>query len=560
MSAFDSQARRRAIGATAALEFRVGLYQWLTRVLPSVYGKPVWVLVAFVALMLFPLYHVAVLGFAVGRVLWLAPGAVVPVWALAVFVPAELRRFRGTTASRGASRGLTDYHVLRLLPASPNGRELGPAIGRLGALVVAIATGFALMLAGAAAAYLEGRQAPSPSPLMAWVLVALALFALRSAALWLARRPTAAYMWPAGITLWLGLWWCLASAPKVMDPEWQVDWFLQRSHVWTWAALILLVGAAWVLLTLLLAGAHLVLRGVLSSRWPGRRLSLSALVDAVAWREMWGRVGVPEAGWARWGWAAGRLLGTLCAGALVLGGVACLPKVIVTPHSPGVWSFAIGFPLVCIPLAAILLVLALWPGDFSGAAPRCFVYLAPFPHRDLWRIRLCAAAVCAFACAAAGELLALAELGGALAVGAPLADLPVALFWVPVMVPAVGLLLWAQAPLLSHPFRLLRGAEWLWLILTIVAASLTGLIGFTVHPSLEVCLPGAAGLLWAAAIVQAWLSYLALDPNAWGVDRSGSPTMAAKAAFLGAACSSAIALAAMVLCCLATIGALAGGQ
>jgi len=544
------------------MEFRVGLYWWLTRALPNAYGKPVWVLVAFMAWMLFPAYHVAVYGFAMGGVLWLAAGVVVSVWALALFLPAELRRFRGT-AGPGASRGLTDCHVLRLLPASPDGRELGSAMGRLGALVVAIAVGLGLMLAGALAARIEGREAPSPSPLMAWVLVAIALFALRCAALWLARKPAAPYSRLAAIALYISLW------AGMLRPalRWLMGPPIPQPPVWLWAALILLAGAAWVLLTLMLAGAHQVLRRVLPRPRLAHRLSLSALIDVTGWREAWGRIGVPEAGWARWGWAAGRLLATLCAGPLLLAAMACLPEAIATPHSAGVWSFAIGFPLICIPVGAIPLVLALWPGDLSGGPPRCFVYLAPLPHRDLWRIRLRAAAVCAFGSAAVAELVALAALGAALAVRQPLADLPVALFWVPLMVPAIGLLLWAQAPLLSHPFRLLRAAEWLWLTLTIVAATLTivttspaALIGFTIQLPLEVCLPGAAGLLWAAAIVQAWLSYLALDPNAWGVDRSGSPTMAAKAAFLGAACSSAIALAAMVLCCLVVIGALTAGQ
>ncbi len=555
----DHQAslRRQAFRTLAAMEFRVGLYQWLTRVLPGAYGKPVWVLVAFAALPLASVYQGT--GVRTGPVvyaLWLAAGVVVACWTLAVLIPSELGRPRPAGSRRGPSADPGGLHLLRLLPVAPIRRESATLAGRLWAIGVAIAVGVALLLAADVAARLTGRPALPPFPLAKWSLAAVSLWVVWCASRQLAHRRLGGYRWAAAIALYATAW------PSLLTKA--LFWTVLAPHgwhgVWVPASAVLVGGAAWVLSALLLAGAHTVARRAVL-RWRVEpRLPGLPLLDLATWREAWGRLGVPEAGSAAWRRASGQVLGPASAALALVVGLPWLAQVLRHPHAPGPWSSAVGFCLIALPLGAIPLVLVLWPGDFGPTPTPQFAPLLPLLPRDLWRFRLRAATAYALGFAGAAEFLALVCLGLAHLLGHPLTLPPAGMLWSPLVVAAAALLLWAQAPLLTHPFRIWRRAEWLWLAMVVAAVCPAAIAAFTLNLLSPVRLPLAVLLLWAATMAQLWLSRRAVDPNSWHLDQSGRPTAAAKAAFFGVAASSAISLALLAFCCVVTVSSFTVGQ
>jgi len=494
MSGFDSQARRRALRAIAAMEFRVGLYLWLTRVRwPGVMTVGIW----------FCLYgsglgtirswlHIPALcslpGLAWERHPWAALN-----WGLASVLLGVASAACTIPAPYGGRSVLFSPFPL-LLPLRGTDRALACLAGRLGALLTGWAPALSAMALSWVAFAGDSGARPDLRALGFWLAAGSALLGIVHAGRFIVyggagrRGGSAGAATPKPVhavwrrcTRWAGeLRWVTAEGVRRAT--------LPRFEARKWAA-----PAAMMLARTVLDGAVIVVA------WAAVRLVTGSR---------------PEAG----------LVALMARACLVV-----LPLMSLRPvmdrSVPGV---------IYEPYAQVSNVLPVRPGwRWRGQLPATLAYAAAFAVIS----ELLGAGGSALACLLAG----------------PNASVPPLLYWLPALAPAVALIAWAQGLLLRYPARLVEGIEWGWGAFALMTL-LPGIALLAGVWNGEGNWLGAVALsLWPMAALVVAAARITDRPGAWGVNCNGWRTSATHRLVLLVIILSAVSVATILLCGLVPI-------
>jgi hypothetical protein len=534
-----SALRRANMRTLASLEFRVGLYWWLTRVLPAQpYG---WLVVpAFVVgILMLPLLlagdvvpqlHVPGIAPWVPVVLWF-PARVLIVAALAGAMvrgePSPLAT-RGQAAPDGAAGRTTRPHLTPLLPLSAAEREVAATVGRLTAMAPLVLLGMALLAGGCLFARPGSVPRPELQEPAIWGLLALVVLAL-------SRAERASAYGQGGCASPFVLYWLFSLA------------ILSQMHMWRlaeWLALIWLLGAA-------VERARLAGEAAVRSYERLRRRGSSTVLDesapepAIRWGLNWRRACTPEAGPRTW------LRGTavLAEQILALSAVSVVALPFVSADLAHMTALAC---FILLPAFGGVLAVAVSTGGTLGDRSNAFRELLPLPPAPRWSAQALAAITGALVFAAMGEALGAGGLAlTRLVTGAPVGA-PTAMYWLPLTILAAALIAWAQEPLLRHAVDLVRDGE-------IILAVLVGVATLVLVPVvLAVALLGTPAwacpvVLWLTAGAVVLLSRATANPRTWDVRLDGYVTHNASQRANAVLLLSATSLALVVACLLAAI-------
>jgi len=547
MSTTDIDTRRSRWRAYAAMELRVGLYQWLTRVGPSRHSPVVHLSLMLMPLWLFPLGTPSLASQIpshdpLAAAMWIAGGALL-VWSL----------LAATTVANGwvaSTPRIRDWSAL--LPLSTGQRVHAGFIGRLAGVAIWVGTGLLLMLMAWWLAGRSGERAPDLAAAAPWALGIVPVVAAGQVLGLTARKadrrfPQGLATTLVGVTMIEGLAVGFAVGSRVPAP-WQIAGGV----------------AAGTVAYLILAGSQLLGRpGGSALEWLWDQWSQRADGTSVA-DEVTGEAPGEEAspastrpsGWRKWelGWAfvpeidfgmwarSARLLFA----AFALLGVGCAvgwPLLSHADHilfegegaggSAGAAGLAWGpfFCLYCLPLAGVAFAFGMWWADYPARRARSGGALLPLSAAALWRARLVAGLIYGLGFLLLGQAFDIVGESVAAALGAPWPVIPLNHHWFVLAIPALALIAWAQGPLLRNPFRLLSWLPAAWGIGTAVAAIFWTpfLAGAAEAKHLHVW----PMVMWPVALAVVALSVAAIRPSLWPVSPDGRLEFGGKLATTG---------------------------
>lgn len=546
-------AARRAV---VSMEFRLGLYQWLTRLQTAHQGCWAWPVVAYLTFFLLIvgledsiIWAARALPFGLAA-LWVVGGVLLAWWPLATLMSAET----ANPLRRGG-------HIAALLPIPSCDRDRAAGWGRFWAMTIALALGIALMLVARELAPHEAGPmpdydpemhplarawlglvavppgGPDPTPILFWALAALPIFAagrvLRSVATRAVARFSRQAAWtvcvpPVGLALPAGL-----AVARQLPFVWQLAVGVSVGII------VYALVAEWSLRRLdphrAMRWTEALPRAAEHRRDAARDVSTDEEPSRPWWEYDLGFewLFVPELGFKRWTQALRRTV-TLFA-------VAALVFVVGWPLLARVWVFcaylyhhyawpsqplaiqteelALGAQLCLhyLPLAAIAFCLGIWWEAYPSKRRR-IGDLLPVDPRARWRAKLFAAIVLSVAFVLLAEASGL--LGGIIARALGAVDpIPARFHWMVLAAPALALIAWAQGPLLRNAFRVARCMVSLWPYLAFMAttAYMAGLVAIAEGQALHIC----PILAWPAAVVVLVASWFAVRPNAWSLREDG---------------------------------------
>jgi hypothetical protein len=533
--------RSRGVGAIAALEFRIGLYAWLTRIFPAqpwgALGAVAFLLLAGVAatevtLLADQQYAQDPSGWAV--VLVSLGRALIILTLAGMWTYSDTPPF-GRRSSRHAFRQQEPRsHLAQLLPLSSLQREGAVLLGRLFVMAVLAAPGLALI---AAAAHISpaGRVGFLGLSEAAWsaILIVATLLLSRFGA------PGTSLATTGVLTMsWLPILLNAASAPGDLG---QAPDFL-RTMLLLWVAP---------------APVSLAVRAARAGWLALRRHRLAAASEPVTelpesfWVRRdanWRRACTPEAGRAAWARALGRVVAEVA-----LGGA--LGIVVLSVLHPGWAHFVAGASLLVVPGYGGALGLLTWSGGMLETGPRWLRDLLPESPRTRWRTTFGAALLAAVVFAGLGELLGAGGLLVARALSGKTATVPEVLYWMPPGILLASLIAWAQTPFLRHPHRIIAHEQDFWwacafaVVMLLLALPLVLFLAAETGGAVLPCLALLAGL---AGVMQA-LSYRSATSDVWQTGTEAGPSDAARREAHSAVLLAAGSLALAVGCLLAML-------
>ena len=541
--------RRPGLRALAALEFRVGLYAWLTRVLPALPFGGLWASGSVICICSVALVAAAesappegagwlALALAVpGRLLILSGLAGIGVWSDHCSSSATGWSGSGNAAGRGVRP-----HLAGLLPLTFAERERAGALGRLASMAALAVPGMALMVVGWLIALSGGEPRPELREAAMWGLATLAIFALS--------RAERAFG---------GVRQAVSGAPGMLLV---VFWVARLRGIPQSRPLCFWEPAAWIaLLCLAVLAAQLVWNRVsvraqaTQGLLPAGPPTLLRRWPRPSWVADWARACTPEAGLRPWL----RAMATVLAQVLGFSSVCLVlwPLVAVRSGRVSAADLAAQACFVVLPALGAGLSVAASTGGRIEARPRDARELLPLGPSDRWRALLVAGLVNAFGFAALGAALGV----GGLAITAALTGAPatarVAMYWMPLIIPAAALIAWAQEPLTRYPFRLVPQGEALGWVLTLV---MTLVVVPLALAALDFDGPWSllsAIALWPTAAVVVLVSRLTAGPSVWDIDADGTVTSGASRKAHAVLLLSAASLALTIDCTfLAIVGAI----
>ena len=569
MSTHDNIHRRR-LRAIFMMEFRLGLYEWLTR---SLSGRPrmLWVPPVLLAIGCALLWVGSPsLGSQIPRH-WVAGAPWVSGGLLLVFGIASLLLAPAIAAGTERAMRLAD-----LLPLYRCQRHLAATLGRLLACGIAIGLGVILVLLSWAAARPLGLATPSLAPLRFWLLGAPFLLVLGLLVQWLGGDESPEDRGSLTVS------WVLICAGGYLG----VQAARQVPHVWQLAhgaaVAIVVCSAVSIGLTWIVWLAQL-LYGQATALWASRRPAGAAVTLRHAppawWRQLDFRwVWHPELDLRLWAKSAAAVFGILAilAALLILVWPVLLSRM-DDPNMDRATTIRVGATIctLCLPLVAVLLSGMLWnhllsrpmpkPGQDGPLGPHV-EELIPFPDGHRWRAKLVAAAVFAVGCVALGWVFTPLGYVIARACGG-VEHLQGNLHWATLTAPALVLLAWAAGPLLHYPIKLSfsHGQSWVWaaVVVTLVMAGVMAMFGGLAVVSF---LPGGAAecgwiwplLAWVIAAVVLARSRAIDRRAAWPLDDKGGLGYRGELRAIGAGLLSMFALASVMALAWAILMMVAG--
>lgn len=535
MRATDSGGRRSPWRAYAAMELRVGLYQWLTRVGPSRHSPLIHLSLMVMPLWLFPLGNPS-LGSQIpshntlAAVLWIAGGVFLAWSLLAATTPAN-----GYAAFTPRTR---DWSAL--LPISTGQRVHVGLIGRLAGVAIWIGLGLVLMLTAWWLAGRSGERAPDLAALLLWLLgivplvAAVQVFRLVAAKAY-RRLPHGLATALVAVAMIEGTAVGCVAGSRVPAP-WQIAGGVAAGT----AAYLVLVGSQllgsvgrsgvdWLWDQWSQRADRTSVAGEVTGEAPGAE-AIPAGTRPGRWRK-WelGWALVPEIDYGMWARSARLVFG----GFAVLGAACAVgwpllsyaDHVLFEGEAAGGPASAAGlargpfFCLYCLPLAGVVFAFAMWWVDFPSRRARPVGALLPVEAPALWQARLVAGLIYGLGFLLLGQAFELIGESVAAALGATWPVIPLNDHWLVLAMPALAMIAWAQSPLLRNPFRLLSWLPAAWGIATAVAAIFWTpfLAGAAEAKDLHVW----PMVMWPVAVVVVALSAVAVRPSVWPVSPDG---------------------------------------
>jgi hypothetical protein len=454
---------------------------------------------------------------------WSIGGALLISAALAVFLNRD-----ALTGKPGAS------HVQRLLPVAPRSLRRAHIAARALAQAILLLLGTGLMLSAWAAV---GAGLDALTPFAMWALAAplLLLLAEGPALIGARLRPLLPHRsWAHEL---------VAAVVSAVGAFHVANWSPPALFLVT----LLAAGAAmyvtaWAALVPVVMGFRAVLRRALAARSDGQTPVEYGARDGHGDSLTWALF--PELDAGRWARAAPAVGAAAVTVGLVLSVAVPLVLGAIARGEPGPGALA-RWANICqfgFPLAGILMSAVVWTGGFAPEGPT-YGALLPIAVSRRWRANLGAGLVYAVSLTALGWAFGWLGYGVAGLLG-DTARLPAGLSWMMVTAPALAMIVWAQAPILRNPLRVVRLGEWLWAALLLLVAVPVCAASLYLYQAVLGGQPHVwVPLTWAVAGLAVLASWLAVEPNRWRPGPDGAPTPAREAAVFATLAFSAVSCA-----------------